>query len=143
VVALVLLGERDCAVCNRQDEWGCHARRNDDGSWERKAALPLRIDHEEVFRCPRRPIKDDPGYWRRLLFFYGMFKKGHLPDPGAVSEQSNKAMQLFALLDDAVADCNREKASRGPPPAGPSAGAPQARPELAGRPASLDAGAPR
>ena len=112
MVALMLLAERDCAVCNRQAEWGCHARQDADGSWQNPAALPLRIDHEEVFRCPRRPIKDDPDYWRRLLFFYGMYKKGHLPDPGAVSEQSNKAMQLFGLVDDAVALCQQELAAR-------------------------------
>ena len=156
MVALTLLQERDCAVCTRKADWGCDARLNPaalapgeplDPSrpelWQDRAFMPIRIDDEEVWRCPRRPVKDDPVYWQRLLFYYGMFKKGHLPDPGAVSEQSNKAMQLFALLDDAVADCSREKASRGPPPAGPSAGPPQARPELAGRPASLDAGAPR
>jgi len=112
VVALMLLQERDCAVCNRQAEWGCHARQSADASWERKAALPLRIDHEEVFRCPRRPIKDDPAFWRRLLFYYGMFKKGHLPDPGAVAEQSARAMQLFGLLEDAVAMCQQELAAR-------------------------------
>lgn len=112
MVALMLLQERDCAVCNRQAEWGCHARQNADGSWTNKATLPLRIDHEEVHRCPRRPIKDDPAWWRRLLFYYGMFKKGHLPDPGAVAEQSNKAMQLFGLLEDAVALCQQELAAR-------------------------------
>ena len=112
MVALMLLAERDCAVCNRQAEWGCHARQNADGSWQNQAALPLRIDHEEVFRCPRRPIKDDPAFWTRLLFYYGMFKKGHLPDPGAVSEQSARAMQLFALVDDAVALCQQELAAR-------------------------------
>ena len=120
MVALVLLQDRDCAVCTRQTEWGCNASPGDQGgAWLDHAVLPIRIDGEEVWRCPRRPIKDDPGYWRRLLFFYGMFKKGHLPDPGAVSEQSNKAMQMFAIVDDVVADCAAEQANRrsaaGPP----------------------------
>jgi hypothetical protein len=113
VVALVLLQDRDCAVCTRQAEWGCNARQDagdQGGAWLDRAVLPIRIDGEEVWRCPRRPIKDDPGYWRRLLFFYGMYRKGHLPDPGAVSEQSNKAMQLFAIVDDVVAACAAEEA---------------------------------
>jgi hypothetical protein len=133
VVALTLLQERDCAVCTRQAEWGCDAQPARDGSWLDRAALPIRIGHEEVWRCPRRPIKDDPGYWRRLLFFYGMYKKGHLPDPGAVSEQSNKAMQLFGVLDDAVAECSAAKADRGPPPPPPGAQPPGAQPRGAGR----------
>ena len=113
MVALVLLQDRDCAVCTRQAEWGCNARPGDQGgAWLDRAVLPIRIDGEEVWRCPRRPIKDDPGYWRRLLFFYGMYRKGHLPDPGAVSEQSNKAMQLFAIVDDVVAGCAAEQAER-------------------------------
>jgi len=112
VVALTLLQDRDCAVCTRQAEWGCDARQNPDGTWSGRAALPIRIADEEVWRCPRRPVKDDPGYWRRLLFFYGMYKKGHLPDPGAVALQSNKAMQLFAILDDVVAECSAAKADR-------------------------------
>lgn len=85
---------------------------NQNGEWENPAIIPLRIDSEEVYRCPRRPIKEDPQYWDKLLFYFGMYKKGHLPDPGSVSEQSNKIMQVFRIVDDIVADCVKEKAER-------------------------------
>jgi hypothetical protein len=80
--------------------------------WQDAAALPLAIDGEDVWRCPRRPLKDDPAYWDRLLWFYGLYKKGHLPDPGGVTEQSHKAMELFRILEDVTDDCAREKAER-------------------------------
>ena len=38
--------------------------------------------------------------WRRMLLFYGMYKKGHLPQAGAVMDQSNKAIELFSVFDD-------------------------------------------
>jgi hypothetical protein len=116
IVAVLLLPERNCAGCTRQKEWGCDARQIVDEHGEEKwidaAPIPLQIDGEEVRRCPRRPLKDDPRYWNRLLFFYGLYKQGHLPDPGAVTEQSHKAMELFQIIGDVADDCAREKAER-------------------------------
>jgi hypothetical protein len=110
--------ERQCATCLHQDEWGCYAedtgQADQDGIpiWLRPAQVPMMLDGEEVYRCPRRPLKDDPAYWGRLLTHYGNFEKGLLPDAGGVVDQSNKAMSLFGIMADVTAECSREKAER-------------------------------
>ncbi len=117
-MALSLLPERNCATCTRQEEWGCHAEETSedhpDGGkvWLRPAWMPLTIDNELVWRCPRRPLLDDPAYWKRLLFHYSLYKDGHLPDEGAVSSQSFKALSLFGVIGDATSECEQDKADR-------------------------------
>ena len=107
-----------CNSCVNQVEWGCDAEETDQDDpmggkvWLRGTQLPLTIDGEMVWRCPRRPILDDPAYWRKLLFHYGLFHDGHLPDQGAVSDQSFKAMSLFGIIDDVMAECERERADQ-------------------------------
>jgi hypothetical protein len=119
----MLLPERDCTCCTQQEEWGCgaHLAVDDAGEevWVGAAAVPVEIDGEEVWRCPRRPILDDPSGWDRLLFYYRLYDKGHLPDSGAVTDQGHRAMQLMALVDRTVQTCrdelderNRQRAAR-------------------------------
>ena len=121
--------ERKCEGCKNQVMWGCFAEstgaldENGRGKWSNPALIPLVIDDEEIWRCPRRPIKDEPAYWSRLLFAYGFYKKGILPDAGALTDQSNKAVMLFGVIDDISQECvdvkierERDKGSRTPPP---------------------------
>lgn len=114
MIALHLLPERDCARCtsSKQKEWGCHATQKQDGSWENKAALPLKLDDEEHWRCPRRPVKDDPGFFRRLFFFHGLYKKGQLPAKGGVVDQSDRMMNLLRLVDHAEDEVRAELQER-------------------------------
>lgn len=110
-----LLPERVCGTCSRQEEWGCDAEETPEDHpqggkvWLRPAWLPLTIDGKLEWRCPRRPIKDDPLYWQRLLFHYALFKDGHLPDEGAVASQSFKAMSLFGIVADTTGECEQDK----------------------------------
>jgi hypothetical protein len=111
--------ERNCKTCKRQAEWGCYAVETDEIDpftgekvWRNPALLPLTLDDENVWRCPRRPIKDDPLYWQKLLFHYGLYKSGFLQDEGGVTSQSFKAMVMFGIIDDAMAECGKEKAER-------------------------------
>lgn len=80
--------------------------------WRDPAALPLTIDGEEVWRCPRRPLKDAPAYWAELMDAYDLFKRGHLPDPGHVSEQSARGLTLLRLTDQMVESCRQERIER-------------------------------
>jgi hypothetical protein len=67
---------------------------------------------EETFACPRQHLKENPAYWATILKFYGMFRKGHLPGRGAIVDQSNKAIEVFRILDDANDACDHEEARR-------------------------------
>lgn len=108
--------ERNCVGCKRQDEWGCTAKRwrdpkqgEPDGpeNWLNPAYLPITLMGEDVFACPRQTLKEAPYYWAWLLKFYAMYRKGHLPDKGSVLDQSNKAVELFRILDDVNEQCDR------------------------------------
>ena len=124
--------ERQCVGCKRQTQWGCEAVRypstkedpaakpERDGNWwgwMKPASLPLNIDGEDTYACPRQDLKANGPSWSRMLMFYGLYKKGHLPEVGAVIDQSNKAMQVFRALDDANHECDvaideRDRAKR-------------------------------
>jgi len=111
----MLLPERKCDKCFRQDEWGCNAVDTgvDDEQglriWENPAVIPLVLFDEETYRCPRRPLLDDQNGWANLMFYYNLFKEGHLPDSGSIADQSFKAMNLFALMDEIVTECRDKK----------------------------------
>jgi len=117
-MALRLMPERDCTTCTlkQQEEWGCYASKKTttDGRtvWVRKAKQPLKVDGEDSWACPRQPIRERPQWWNMTLNYYGMFKKGHLPDQGGVSDQSHAAIRIFSVLDSANAECDRELAER-------------------------------
>jgi hypothetical protein len=112
--------ERQCDGCKRQDEWGCHAKPytvvNDQGveevRWHRPAQLPITLLGEETWACPRQPIRENPFFWSKVLKFYGLYKKGFLPDQGAIVDQSNKLIELFRIIDDANDQCDQEELNR-------------------------------
>jgi hypothetical protein len=109
--------ERQCNNCKRQDDWGCTAfkwREPDEETldereecWVRPASLPLEIEGEVTFACPRQHINENPQFWSTMWRYYGMYKAGFLPQAGAVSDQSNKAVSIFAILDDINARCDK------------------------------------
>lgn len=72
--------------------------------------IPLDIDGEQVWRCPRRPIKDDPAFWHSMMTSYAQYRHGHLPAPGGTDQQPNKLMALISLLNVLVPMAEREAA---------------------------------
>jgi hypothetical protein len=120
--------ERNCGACKNQERWGCHGRRwrypdKDKGeldspeNWIKPAEMAVEIDGEETFACPRQPLRQSPGYYGRVLLFYGMYKKGHLPDRGSVVDQSNSLLETLRIIDEANDDADaiirqREEAKR-------------------------------
>lgn len=116
--------ERQCSGCTKQDEWGCRAVRwrepekgkpDHPSNWIRPAKVAINVDGEYTYACPRQPLMEEPEFWSSLLKYYGMFKRGFLPDEGAVSAQSNRAITLFDILDAANNDCDdalREQEAR-------------------------------
>ncbi len=116
--------ERNCDGCKKKDLWGCTAfrwRHPEEGepdhpdNWVRPAAHPVTVLGETMYCCPRQHLFQNPQYWGWTLKFYGLFKKGFLPSEGGVLAQSNKALEVFRILDDANDQCDRaeeEKAKR-------------------------------
>lgn len=105
--------ERQCDTCKNQVRWGCTAIRwrspaegEIDGpeNWVRPAELPVEIDGQQEYACPRQVLKRSPGFFGRAFMFYGMFKRGHLPDKGAVVDQSNALLEILRIID----ECNDE-----------------------------------
>lgn len=92
--------------------WGCDAVKRIDGTWENPASVPLQLDGEDQFACPRRPVKDDPLYFKRLMFFYGLYQKGTLPDSGGVMDQSERGLTLLRLVENIESEAEKELRER-------------------------------
>jgi hypothetical protein len=117
-----MMPERQCVSCTRQVEWGCEAEpyveRDEQGrpkvgadgkpvvKWHKAARLPLNLNGEEVWACPRQDLIRHPREWNRLLMLYGLFKRGHLPEQGAALDQSNRILEMFRLLDAVNFECD-------------------------------------
>jgi hypothetical protein len=119
--------ERQCHKCKRQTEWGCEASRfvsseedpnaakDADGiwwAWSKPSMLPMTVDDEESWACPRQDIKQRGPVWSKILFYYGFYKKGHLPQAGGLEDQSNKAIALFRIFDNVNAECDGVEVDR-------------------------------
>lgn len=110
--------ERQCVGCTNKVEWGCNALKwkepdNDtvieaDECWVSPAYMPLTVDGEDTYACPRQTLHRYPGEWHRLLMFHSMYRAGHLPQKGAVLDQANVMIEAFAILDGANAEIDAE-----------------------------------
>jgi hypothetical protein len=104
VIAVELLPQRECSKCtaNQKVQWGC----------DRDAKVVLKIDDEEMRRCPRRPILDDPDFYVEFFWLYQNYKRGVLPEDGGINSQPVKLVELFKVTDQALALCERERERR-------------------------------
>jgi hypothetical protein len=112
-MALILLDDRSCEGCTVQQQkiFGCDAHEDPPGSglWKGAAIAPVSLFGETQWQCPRRPIKDNPGYWRDLFNYWRAFKTGLLPDEGAIGAQSYRGWTLLTLLDAYVSEAEGER----------------------------------
>ena len=119
--------ERQCSKCKRQSDWGCTSKmvasdetdhtatKDDDGrwwGWSNPSTLPLTLGGETVWACPRQDVFERGREWHKMLLYYGFYKKGFLPQAGAVMDQSNRAMEVFRVLDDINGECDQEETNR-------------------------------
>jgi len=77
--------------------------------------MPIKIMGVDHWRCPRRPIYEDPASFAYWLQAYRNYKNGILPEPGAFMQQAAIAVQVFNILDRAynkVEQFHRDKQSR-------------------------------
>ena len=113
--------ERTCVNCTKQDLWGCHAKKWKDhephepdhpDNWVNPAQHPVHIMGETIYSCPRQHVYRNPQMWAWMLKFYGFYKKGFLPEQGGLVDQTNKAVEIFRLIDDANDQCDRAEQER-------------------------------
>lgn len=94
---MALLPERDCLTCTKQIQWGC----------ETDAMIPLNMDGEELYRCPRRPWLDNPQLYNELFDYYNWMEKGYLPDPGTYDDQGVKFRPFMGIIRTALHDAQK------------------------------------
>lgn len=111
--------ERDCTKCTRQAMWGCTARFNGKPGqeplrklWDNPADLPVAIGGMETYACPRQSMHENPKDWAQLFRLYGMYRRGFLPNRGAIADQSNALTTAFTILDAANAEADKAIAER-------------------------------
>lgn len=74
--------------------------------------MPLTLMGEDTYACPRQPLREDPIFWVKVLKLYAFYRKGYLPQPGAVIDQANQLLETFSILDQVNAECdNQQQAS--------------------------------
>jgi len=110
--------ERECSTCTRQAEWGCNARKIKDhpgedeeerDCWVAPALIGTKIDGEEVFVCPRRPILDNYPFWEQILTYNRYLDKGFLPDSGGVQDQSAAGLKALSIVGEALSKARAER----------------------------------
>jgi hypothetical protein len=106
-----MLTERVCSTCTKKQmrEWGCDAAKNEKGEWVNKSALPMEVDGEDSWACPRRPVKDDPLLFSEVMSHYGLYKEGVLADEGAINSQATKYVAVMRLVHSVVSECRAEQ----------------------------------
>lgn len=57
------------------------------------------IDDEPLLRCPRRPFLEEPAFFNELLWSFGRYKEGHLPEDGGLRSQPYRLIELFRVIE--------------------------------------------
>jgi hypothetical protein len=78
---------------------GCEARPKDRKEIEGK--IPE--------RCPKRLFLDQPEDMAEIFWWYGNYKKGLLPVGGGILDQPALMMELFMVIDGAVATIEHDQ----------------------------------
>lgn len=122
MLAQALLPKYKCQTCGPElkRERGCDS----------KPRYPISLDGEDLQRCPLRPYLDDPGAHNELMALYGWYRRGLLPDPGTMLDQSASLVEAFLVVDAAVRDAERERAERDKQSRKRAAGGPKHPPAL-------------
>jgi len=75
--------------------------------------IPIDVMGEKSFRCPRRPVLENPKVFSHYLSLHKDYEKGILPEPGSRAEQCAYVMDVLGLLDNIYARIRRfEQESR-------------------------------
>lgn len=100
MIGLELFQERKCSTCTpgNKIEWGC----------DTDAVIPQIIDGQEEWRCPRRPILEQPAEFGYYLKLYRQYRLGVLPESGAMMEQAEYIMRVFDILDVVYAEVDEQ-----------------------------------
>lgn len=102
--SLILLPKWDCATCTafHKAERGC----------EKEPIVPQEMDGEELTRCPRRPLLDDPALFKEAFEVYSWYKRGYFPDQGSYLDQAAAYVQFIDIFERAIAEAKAVKDER-------------------------------
>ncbi|WP_349621641.1 hypothetical protein [Azospirillum argentinense] len=67
------------------------------------------IDGEQHFRCPRRPILEDPEGFREVFRVYRAYQKGFLPELGGLEAQAAKLTRALDLIEVTTTQCEEQR----------------------------------
>lgn len=97
-----MLPERNCQTCTsvKKELWGC----------AKDAVEHVEIDGEVFKRCPRLPLLRNPELYSELFWLYSNYKRGILPDSGALYDQSAKYIFLMRYIESVLSECEAYKA---------------------------------
>lgn len=66
------------------------------------------MDGEEIYRCPRRPILDQPEFIATVIGQYRTYMRGYLPDAGSLEDQGYRYTVLMGIVENAVTEAQAE-----------------------------------
>lgn len=72
----------------------------------------MSLDGVDIYRCPRRPILDDPNYYTSVFLAYKAYIRGYLPDEGSLEDQGYRFAHTMAVVENAVSEARAEQERR-------------------------------
>jgi hypothetical protein len=88
----------DCNKCSETQkiERGCEAD-----------CLNAWIDNDgnKRYRCPRRPILENPRYFSKVVAAFNNYKNGFLPVAGGINDQPALFSKTIAIIEDTISQC--------------------------------------
>lgn len=96
MLSLILLPEWNCNTCSSGNKQlrGC----------EQDAPVPLLLDGEEIVRCPRRPLFEEPEAWTEYLQEFHDYQEGRFPELGGTQDQAYGYLQVMRTMASAKSE---------------------------------------
>jgi hypothetical protein len=79
---------------------------------DRATAGPQTVGGREWWRCPRRPILDDPRWFVEVLREVRAFRNGRYQIDGGVGRQPNKLVEAVEVVERQLTECDAIKDGR-------------------------------
>lgn len=74
--------------------------------------FPVVMAGEEYYRCPLRPLYENPDKLPEIIWYYRSYNKGFLPVEGGLLDQPHKLLSCIKVIDKAYNMAEAEKAEK-------------------------------
>lgn len=101
ILALVLLPTWDCRTCTagQKQTRGC----------DEDTLVPYQLDGEDFYRCPRRPIYEEPEMWSEVLSSFYDYQANRYPEAGGMQDQPYQYLELMRVMSSAKYEAEEVK----------------------------------